>query len=77
MTPLGTEPKNFGFNKRVKLKLELGILEHMVHVLVDSYATQKIDDHLTGWYLAYTCSLFVLVCSPVGFYYACSWLIGT
>ena len=26
-----------------------------------------IDDHLLGWYLAYTYGLFVLVCSHVGF----------
>ena len=23
------------------------------------------DDHLPSWYLAYTCGLFVLVCSPI------------
>ena len=33
------------------------------------------DGHLLGWYLAYTYGLFVLVCSPVGFQRACSWLV--
>ena len=31
VTPLGIEPRISGFNKRVNLELELGILEYMVN----------------------------------------------